>query len=180
MGCFFSFKMKYFTIVSLLLTGFATASKAQDAWYRENTPPRTFLIGAGPTFFGLNAKAGYFLKYNILIGASGELHELFSSRREAGVFGRKYLNSNRLSFFVQAGAAYGKYQAWGNWDIDNPEPSNPELYRSMKLNATAGGEIRFSKMVSIEGEAGYGRILNTNWWAPSIKSSINIRLNKVR
>lgn len=169
--------MKFFTVASFLLTILPAASKAQDTWYRENTPPHTFLVGAGPTFFGLNAKAGYFLKHNILVGANSELHELFSSRREAGVFGRKYLNSNRLSFFVQAGAAYGKYQAW-NWNIDNPEPS--KLYRSVKLNVMAGGEIRFSKMVSVEGEAGYGRILNTNWWAPSIKSSINIRLNKTR
>lgn len=113
----------------------------------------------------------------MLTGVSGELHELFSSRREAGFFGRKYLNSNRLSFFAQGTTAYGRFQIWDmDFDIDSPNDERHELHRGIKLTGSLGGEIRLSKMVSIEGEAGYGRIFGANWWAPSIKSAINVRL----
>ena len=132
-------------------------------------------MGAGPTFLGLSAKVGVFAGRNLLLGVNGERHELFSSRREAGVFARKYLNRNRLSFFVQGAAAYGRFQLW-NWDIDRPSDERHELHHGVKLTGSLGGEIRFSKMISIEGEAGYGKIFGAGWWAPSIKSAINIRL----
>lgn len=167
-----------FIFSTLFFACLAATSFAQEKWYRNPTPAGIFMAGAGPTFLGVSAKAGVFTKGNILLGFNGELHELLSSRREAGVFGRKYLNSNRLSFFVQAGVAYGRFQIWdfAALDIDKPNTETPELHRGVKLNGSLGGEIRISRMVSIEGEAGYGRIFNANWWAPSIRSAINIRL----
>jgi hypothetical protein len=130
------------------------------------------MIGAGPTFFGVNAKGGVFLKKHFMLGASLELHELLSSRKEAGLFLRKYVNSNRISFFAQAGTSYGSFQ---EWDLDMDSPSTPAVYKRLKLNGGAGAEIRITPLISLEGEVGIGRIMNTNWWAPSIRSSINFR-----
>ena len=76
------------------------------------------LFGAGPTIFGANLKGGIFLKNHFLVGGTMEVHELFSSRKEAGLFARKYINSNRFSVFVQAGPSYGSFQEW-DFDMDN-------------------------------------------------------------
>ncbi|MCD8540918.1 MAG: hypothetical protein LRY55_14995 [Leadbetterella sp.] len=153
---------------------------AQDkSWLKESTPSGTFLIGAGPNFLGFNAKAGTFLKKGVLIGVNAEVHHFLSTRKEAGVFARKYLNSNRVSFFLQGGVGYGNFEVWNfGFDIDKPpvEREEPYHYRELKLNVTGGGEIKLSRRFGLEGEAGYGKILNSSWWAPSIRASLNYRI----
>lgn len=154
---------------------------AQDhKWYKESTAPGTILLGAGPTFVGLNAQAGVFLKHNILVGVNGETHDFFTRRREAGVFAKKYLNKDQLTFYLQGGVTYGTFEEV-NWNIDGlrDELGNkrePLSYQDFKLNMTAGGELRFSKLFSISGEFGTGKIMNSTWWAPSVRSSLNFRI----
>ena len=46
------------------------------------------MLGAGPSYVGGTAKAGVFLNHNIVVGASAEVHDLLSSRKEAGLFAR--------------------------------------------------------------------------------------------
>jgi hypothetical protein len=171
---------KYILLSSFCILNFSQSSSAQETkWYNLPTAPKTLMVGAGPTFFGANFKGGIFLKKHLLLGASMEVHELLSSRKEAGVYLRKYVNSNRLSFFIQAGPSYGSFQAWDiHMDIDNEAPGSPPLYHRLKLNGVAGAEIRITPLISIEGEMGIGRIMNTDWWAPSIRSSINFRFYK--
>ncbi|MDQ6482140.1 hypothetical protein [Dyadobacter sp. LHD-138] len=169
---------KYILTSFFCILIFPQSSSAQETkWYNLPTALKTQMIGVGPTFFGVNLKGGIFLKKHFLLGASMEAHELFSSRKEAGVFLRKYVNSNRLSFFIQAGASYGSFQAW-DLDMDNETPGTPPLYYRPKMNGVAGAEIRITPLISIEGEVGIGRIMNTDWWAPSIRSSINFRFHK--
>ncbi|WP_057936399.1 hypothetical protein [Algoriphagus resistens] len=122
---------------------------------------------------GGTAKAGVFLKNNILVGASVEVHDLFSMRKEAGLFARKYINSNRFMVYIQPGLSYGTFKS-NNFDID-ASTENQEL-TALKLNFSAGSEIRISEMISFEGEAGIGRVMSANWWAPSIRTSINFRI----
>jgi hypothetical protein len=157
---------------------FSLPSSAQEIkWYKLPTAPKTLMVGAGPTFFGANLKGGIFLQKHFLLGGSMEIHELFSSRKEAGFFLRKYVNSNIFSVFLQAGSSYGSFQMW-DMDIDHEKPGTPPLYHRWKLNGVAGAEIRISPLISIEGEVGIGRIMNTDWWAPSIRSSVNFRFYK--
>lgn len=171
--------MKKYILTSFFcsLIFFQNSSAQETKWYNLPTAPKTVMVGAGPTFFGANLKGGIFLKKHFLSGASMEVHELLSSRKEAGVFLRKYVNSNRFSFFIQAGPSYGSFQAW-DLDMDNETPGRPPLYHRLKLNGVAGAEIRITPEISIEGEVGIGRIMNTDWWAPSIRSSINFRFYK--
>lgn len=168
--------MKRFLLSTLLgILPFFQSSFAQEMkWYNLPTAPKTLMVGAGPTFFGANLKGGVFVPKHFLLGASMELHEFLSSRKEAGLFVRKYVNINRFSVFLQAGSSYGTFQAW-DFDIDNETPGTSPLYRSWKLNGVAGAEIRISPLISIEGEIGIGRIRNVDWWAPSIRSSVNFR-----
>jgi hypothetical protein len=169
---------KYILILFFYILIFSQSISAQETkWYNLPTTPKTLIIGAGPTFFGANLKGGIFLKNHFLVGGTMEVHELFSSRKEAGLFARKYINSNRFSVFVQAGPSYGSFQEW-DFDIDNKTPGPTPLYRRLKLNGVAGAEIRITPLISIEGELGIGRIMNTNWWAPSIRSSVNFRFYK--
>jgi hypothetical protein len=169
---------KYILILFFYILIFSQSISDQETkWYNLPTTPKTLIIGAGPTFFGANLKGGIFLKNHFLIGATMEVHELFSSRKEAGLFARKYINSNRFSVFVQSGPSYGSFQEW-DFDIDNKTPGPTPLYRRLKLNGVAGAEIRITPLISIEGELGIGRIMNTNWWAPSIRSSVNFRFYK--
>jgi hypothetical protein len=161
----------FFCILILFQSSFAQEAK----WFNLPTVPKTLMLGAGPTFLGVNVKGGMFLKKHFLVGASVEVHELLSSRKEVGLFARKYLNSNRFSVFVQAGPSYGTFKE-RDFDMDNETPGPTPIYRGLKLNAAAGAEIRITPMISIEGELGIGRIMNTNWWAPSIRSSVNFRL----
>ncbi|REA63792.1 hypothetical protein DSL64_05045 [Dyadobacter luteus] len=160
-----------------ILTLFQSSFGQQAKWYNVPTSPKTLMVGAGPTIFGANLKGGIFLKQHFLVGASIEVHEFLSSRKEAGLFARKYVNSNRLSVFVQVGPSYGSFQEW-DFDMDNKTPGPTPLYRRLKLNGMAGAEIRITQLISIEGELGIGRIMNTNWWAPSIRSSVNLRFYK--
>jgi hypothetical protein len=168
---------KYILTSFLCILFFQSSSAQQTSWYNLPTAPKTLMAGAGPTFFGANLKGGIFLKKHFLLGGSMEVHELFSSRKEAGFFMRKYVNSNRLSFFIQAGPSYGSFQMW-DMDIDNEWPGTPPLYHRWKLNGVAGAEIRITPLISIEGEIGIGRIMHTDWWAPSIRSSVNFRFYK--
>lgn len=174
-----SMKKHILTSFFCTLIFFQSSSAQETKWYNLPTAPKTLIIGAGPTFFGANLKGGVFLNKHFLLGGSIEVHELLSSRKEAGVYLRKYVNSNRLSFFIQAGPSYGSFQAWDiHMDIDNETHVTPPLYHRLKLNGVAGAEIRITPLISIEGEVGIGRIMNTDWWAPSIRSSINFRFYK--
>jgi hypothetical protein len=165
-----------FTLLSFALG--IGISLGQREWFREPTPKGTFTVGAGPTFLGLDVKVGGFLTPTVLVGLNGEIHEMLSSRREIGLFARKYVNTGRFSLFVQTGPAYGRFQAWGGWNIDSPPEPTPQLYKAVKLNGMLGGEIRFSRMLSMEASGGVGFIARANWWAPSLKSALNIRLNR--
>lgn len=153
---------------------------AQDkSWLKESTPSGTFLIGGGLNFLGFNAKTGVFLKKDVMVGLEGEVHHFLSTRKEAAVFARKYLNRNRLSFFVQGGVAYGTFELWNfDFDIDTPpaEEKPKSFYKELKLNAAAGGEIKLNRRFSLEGAVGCGKILNSDWWAPSIRTSLNYRI----
>ena len=171
---FLCFRM--FSVVIILLGLKINAFAQKNEAYKVNTPANTFLVGGGFSFFGLNAKAGMFAGHNILLGINVETHELLSTRKEAGVVGRKYINKNRLSFFAQMGVSYGSFKVW-DLDIDNEKPDS-ELYRTFKINSGLGGEIRLTPKISIEGEAGIGKITNGGWWAPSLRSSVNYRFTR--
>jgi hypothetical protein len=149
----------------------------QENWRKVKTPNKTFILGFGPNYFGLNAKIGVFLGNNSVFGINSELHELLSSRREIGCFGRKYLNNNTISMFIQTGLAFGTFKEW-DWDIDNETPGQPELIKSLKINGILGSEVRLTKNFSLEGELGIGKLLNANWWAPSVRGSLNYRFHK--
>lgn len=91
---------KLFTILLLnLLVTFQSFSHS-SLWNRQATQKGTFMVGADPTYAGGTAKAGVFLKNNILVGASAEVHDLFAMRKEAGLFARKYINSNRFMVYI--------------------------------------------------------------------------------
>lgn len=165
----------------LLFSFLGFQSQAQDnEWWKQKSPSGTFVIGAGPNFIGLNAKAGLFLKNNFMLGVNSEVHHFLSTRKEVGVFGRKYLNTNRLSFFVQSGVAYGRFEEWGSFDLDTPPAERKERMEvsGLKINGSGGGEIKLSRRFGLEGEIGIGKILNTQWWAPSIRGSLNYRFLK--
>ncbi|MDR6197464.1 hypothetical protein QE357_004576 [Siphonobacter sp. BAB-5404] len=73
------------------------------------------------------------------------------------------------------GLSYGYFEIW-NWDIDNPKP--PQIYRSPKINALAGLEIRLTRRVNLEGVIKAGRLTQTNWIQPSLQGSVTIYLGK--
>lgn len=136
-----------------------------------------WLAGAGPTFFGATAKAGRFVANRTWVGVEGEAHALLSDRLEAGVFARYYLlHGGRISSFSEAGVSYGRFQGW-SFDIDNEFP-DPELYRSVKLNAALGLECSLSRRVSLEGVAKVGRLVKANWFQPSFQGSVNVYLGR--
>lgn len=129
-------------------------------------------------FLGINAHVGIFLKHNILVGINGEKHDLFTKRKEAGIFARKYLNANQVTFYLQSGLAYGSFEEIDFW-LSRDELGNkrePLFLQEFKINMTAGGEIRLSKLFSLGGEIGTGKIMNSTWWAPSVRSSLNFRI----
>lgn len=135
-----------------------------------------WLVGAGPTYFGVTAKAGRFIANRWWAGAEVELHELLSSRQEVGLFTRYYTGERMISGFIGGGVSYGHFQAW-DWDFDNVLPT-PPLYRSTKLNALVGLEVRLTKRVSLEGVAKAGRLTNAAWIQPSFQGSVNYYLGR--
>lgn len=167
-----------FSLINLQLS-------AQD---RFNNSPGSALIGVGWNVgtMGANVKAGKFLKNNFLVGVNGEiLHEIslkpnLQIKKEAGLFARKYINTHPLSFYLQGGVAYGRFEDSGDLDfnIDNPEREENKVYNRLKLNASMGAELRLSKWLSLEGEWMQGKILNSPWWTQSIKTSLNYRILK--
>jgi hypothetical protein len=135
-----------------------------------------WLVGAGATYFGLTAKGGRFFADRWWVGAEMELHELLSSRQEVGLFTRYYTGERKINGFIGGGLSYGHFQTW-NWDIDNFEP-DPPLYRSVKLNALVGLEIRVAKRFSLEGVLKGGRLTKVNWIQPSLQGSINYYIGR--
>ena len=174
--CFMSERVVFLFLTLLVLSSTSFAQQKDNTLYRENTPTNTFLVGGGFSFFGLNAKSGIFVGNNLLLGINGETHNLLSTRKEVGIFGRKYINKNRLSFFAEMGASYGSFQIW-DLDIDHEKPDT-EFYKELKLNGGLGAEIRLTPKISIEGAAGMGKIMNGGWWAPSLRSSVNYRFTR--
>lgn len=158
---------------------------AQD---RFNNSPGTTLIGAGWNVgtVGANVKAGKFLKNNFLVGVNGEiLHEIslkpnLQIKKEAGLFARKYINTHPLSFYLQGGVAYGRFEDSGDldFDIENSNIKQTKVYNRLKINASVGAELKLSKRFSLEGEWMQGKILNSPWWTQSIKTSLNYRILK--
>lgn len=165
-------------LVTLIFLSFLTCySRAQEPvrYYRLGTPPKTILLSFGPTFLGAHAEAGMFLKDNVLIGINAERHELFSSRREAGGFIRRYGKNKNAPFYLQGGLSYGHFKNWdwSDWDtITEPSP----LYKSLKVSGFAGFDLRFFRHFSVGGEAGGGFLLKTIWFQPSVKLSLTCRL----
>ena len=137
-----------------------------------------WLVGAGPTFFGVTAKAGRFVANRTWVGVEGEAHALLSDRLEAGVFARYYLlHGGIISSFSEVGVSYGRFQGW-DWDIDDETPGRPELYRSIKLNAALGLECSLSRRVSLEAVAKVGRLTKINWFQPSFQGLVNVYLGQ--
>lgn len=160
-------------ITVLILLVVSTGYAQTEPWYKLPTEHGTVVVGAGPTYVGGTAKAGIFLKQNRVLGISAEFHNLLSTRKEVGIFGRQYLNSNRFSAYLQPGISYGTFESW-NLNID--DFTEEQKYTTVKLNFSLGGEIRLSKMISLEGEAGIGKLIGVDHgWVPSVRSSLNIR-----
>lgn len=165
----------FFSLVFIAF--FSLGSFGQDiSWYKSETPKSTYLVGGGVTFLGFTAKAGVFLNKNFVVGINGEIHRLLSDRNEVGVFGRKYINKNRLSFYVQPGLSYGSFTEWDLGDIHEPNPVKNTKYNTFKINGTGGAELRINQKISVEGDVGVGKILDGGWWAPSIRCSFNVRI----
>ncbi len=135
-----------------------------------------WLVGAGPTFLGVTAKAGRFVANRTWVGVQSEWNDFLSFRREAGAFARYYLwNGGGLSGFSEAGVSYGRFQAY-NFNIDDPSPD--AIYQTAKLNVAFGLECALSRRVTLEGVAKAGRLTVTNWIQPSLQGSINVYLGR--
>ena len=175
-----------YVLTALLLGGLCTSGFGQtdanakaDQWRAISVAQHQkgkWLVGAGPTFFGVTAKAGKFVANRVWVGVEGEAHALLSDRLEAGVFGRYYLWHGLINGFSEVGVSYGRFQGW-SFDIDNEFP-DPVLYRSVKLNAALGMECPMSRRVSVEGVAKIGRLTKVNWLQPSLQGSVNIYLGR--
>jgi len=171
------------TLLLILILTISTG-QAQTTLFKPDSVRESFLthgknnwlVGAGATYFGLTAKGGRFVANRWWVGAEIELHELLSSRQEIGLFTRYYTGERMINGFIGGGLSYGHFQTW-NWDIDNFEPA-PPLYRSVKLNALLGLEIRVAKRFSIEGVVKAGRLTKVNWIQPSIQGSINYYIGR--
>jgi hypothetical protein len=144
-----------------------TAQHQQGKW----------LVGAGPTLLGVTAKAGRFVANRTWLGAQGEVHALFSNRREVGLFARYYLwNGGVLSGFSEVGVSYGHFQEQ-NLTFFSEGPIHP-IYKSAKLNAAFGLEYPLGRIVSLEGVAKFGKLTDANWVQPSLQGSVNIYLGR--
>lgn len=136
-----------------------------------------WLLGAGPTFLGVTAKAGHFIANRTWLGVEGENHSFFSDRQEAGVFARYYLwNGGLLSGFSAVGVSYGRFQVW-EWDFDNEYPS-PPVYYSAKYSVAIGLEYALGRRMSFEGVGKLGKLTEADWVQPSLQWSVNLYLGK--
>ncbi len=173
------------TCLSLLLWGiiFSFPIYAQNqnvSEYNSELPllhqPKQILLSGGVTMYGSSVRVGYFPKKHWWIGTEGELHFLFSTRREAGIFTRYYTGSLKsVNAFIGTGISYGHFKML-NFNIDDPRPD--EEYSSPKINALVGLELRLSRTISLEGVIKAGKLTQVNWTLPSLQLSANIYLGR--
>lgn len=170
-------------IAFCFITGSYTFGQSRSENYRDwqalsstNHQQGTWLVGAGPTVFGATAKIGHFINDRFWLGVEAEVHQLNSDRREAGLFGRYYLWSGRLSGFTELGVSYGRFQKW-DYDIIDKVNTNP-IYNTAKLNGALGIEYTLGRRIAVEAVGKAGKLINTDWIQPSFQLSLNVYLGR--
>lgn len=68
-------------------------------------------VGSLPPLI-VNMKVGWAVQENTIAGIFLEHHSLFTRSSEIGIFGRKYMNSKRFTFYLQGGVSAGHYDTW--------------------------------------------------------------------
>jgi hypothetical protein len=131
-----------------------------------------WLIGAGPTILGAQAKAGKFVANRTWIGLEGAVVNFFSQRQEVGLSSRYYLwNGGFVSGFAEAGFSYGRFKDWV-WEIEQGE-ERPGAFYSPKINTGLGLEYTLTQRFSLEGIIRVSKLTQVNRIQPSFQGSLN-------
>ena len=177
--CLQQMKNNYSLITALLCglysTSFAQTEDKNSDWQKISVSYHQqgrWLAGGGLTLLGFTAKVGKFVANRSWVGVESEVHNFFSQRQEAGLFGRYYLwNGGFISGFSEAGLSYGRFKDWV-WEVEQGQQP-PQPFYSAKLNAGFGLEYPLRKQLSIEGVVKVGKLTQVNWFQPSFQGSVN-------
>lgn len=170
--------MKQLLLSALLLVTLSTLGQAQDMLFKEGqTTYQTnakghWMAGGGFTLIGATGKVGRFVADHVWVGGELEHLSFFGTRHEAGLFARYYKGRGMLNGILGTGISYGRFQGW---TFDGPELP---AYRSLKLNALLGLELRLTHRVSIEGITKVGWLTSEQCFQLSPQGSLNIYFGK--
>ncbi|RIV25238.1 hypothetical protein DYU11_07985 [Fibrisoma montanum] len=170
--------MKQLLHSALLFLLFNTVGQAQDMFLKEGRATYQtnakghWMAGGGLTFIGVTGKAGRFVADHVWLGGELEHLSFFGTRYEAGVFARYYKGKGMLNGILGTGVTYGQFKGW---TFDGPMPP---AYRSVKLNALLGLELRLTERVSFEGVAKIGWLTAAQCVQFSPQGSLNVYLGR--
>jgi|GEM_PF-2291304 len=138
-----------------------------------------FMLEAGalPPFM-FNLKAGYALKENAVAGIFVEHHTLFTESDEIGIFGRKYMNNKRFTFYFHGGISAGRFDPWlwGDEDLLLRGRENSDIqYKAMKFIGGGGINFRLNETLSFGNEATLGISNYKGNVFPSLLFTVNYR-----
>lgn len=134
-------------------------------------------VGGLPPFM-LNIKGGYAIKENAVAGIFLEHHALFTNSEEIGIFGRKYMNSKRFTFYFHGGISAGRYDSWLWGDEDllfRGRLDTDEKYKALKYVGGGGISFRLNETLSFGNEATLGISNYKGNIFPSFLFTVNCR-----
>ncbi len=138
-----------------------------------------FMLEAGslPPFI-VNIKGGYAIQENAVAGIFMEHHSLFTTSEEIGVFGRKYMNSKRFTFYFHGGISAGRYNSWLWGDEDlllRGRTDTDDKYKALKYVGGGGISFRLNETFSVGHEATLGISNYKGNIFPSFLFTVNCR-----
>lgn len=135
-----------------------------------------WLGGMGITWFGFNARAGYFPTDKVWLGVEAERMNLFMIRtRDVSLAGRYYFRRGVMNLFTQASASYGHHRIT-NFDLEGPLIVYHDK-DGLRYDAGLGMGFHFDRPMGFEIVVRTGKPHDFNYLMPSLQFNITYQFN---